>query len=77
MDLLGLRTKCAGVAALAGMYGIFAICWLPRLYVVPHFFGFNVPPAAPVHEPAAVIPLVPHLIPSASRIFSRRRPTFR
>ena len=41
--LLLPRTRRAGAAGLAIVYGIFAIFWLPRLYYVPHFFGFNVP----------------------------------
>lgn len=41
--LLVPRTRRAGAAGLAAVYGIFAIFWLPRLYFVPHFFGFDVP----------------------------------
>ena len=41
--LLWPRTRHAGAIGLAIVYGMFASFWLPRLYYVPHFFGFNVP----------------------------------
>lgn len=39
--ILWPRTAAFGGAALAVVYTIFAIFWLPRLYWVTHFFGFN------------------------------------
>src|SRR4029077_2100023 len=42
-ELLRDQTRRAGAIGLAIVYGIFAIFWLPRLYYVPHFFGFNLP----------------------------------
>lgn len=39
--ILWRRTAAFGGAALAFVYTIFAIFWLPRLYWVTHFFGFN------------------------------------
>jgi len=41
--LLRARTRRAGALGLAIVYSVFAIFWLPRLYYVPHFFGFNLP----------------------------------
>ena len=41
--LLAPRARRLGAVGLAAVYGIFAIFWLPRLYFVPHFFGFDVP----------------------------------
>jgi uncharacterized membrane protein YphA (DoxX/SURF4 family) len=35
------RTAAFGGAALAGVYAIFAIFWLPRLYSVVHFLGWK------------------------------------
>jgi len=37
------RTRRAGAAGLAVAYGVFALFWLPRLYYVPRFFGFDLP----------------------------------
>ncbi|HUO14201.1 MAG TPA: DoxX family membrane protein [Verrucomicrobiae bacterium] len=37
--LLGRRTKRIGGVALAAIYFIFAIFWLPRFYTAPHYLG--------------------------------------
>lgn len=39
--ILRPRTQALGGAILAAVYLVFAIFWLPRLYWVPHFFGFD------------------------------------
>jgi len=41
--LLREQTRRAGALGLAIVYGTFAVFWLPRLYYVPHFLGFNLP----------------------------------
>jgi uncharacterized membrane protein len=38
------RTARAGAAALAIVYFIFAVFWLPRFYWVPHILGFRISP---------------------------------
>jgi uncharacterized membrane protein YphA (DoxX/SURF4 family) len=40
--ILWRRTAKAGAAALAVIYLIFAVCWLPRLYTAPHYLGFRI-----------------------------------
>ena len=37
------RSARAGGAALAIIYFVFAIFWLPRLYTAPHYLGFRIP----------------------------------
>lgn len=39
--ILWPRTAAIGGGAVACVYTIFAIFWLPRLYWIAHFFGFN------------------------------------
>jgi len=39
--MLSRRTARAGATALAAVYLIFAIFWLPRLYTAPHVLGFR------------------------------------
>jgi uncharacterized membrane protein YphA (DoxX/SURF4 family) len=39
--MLWRRTARGGAKALAIVYAIFAVFWLPRLYWVPHFLGFR------------------------------------
>ena len=41
--ILWRRTAKAGAAALAVIYFIFAVFWLPRFYTAPHFLGFRIP----------------------------------
>jgi uncharacterized membrane protein YphA (DoxX/SURF4 family) len=41
--MLWRRTARAGAGALAVIYFIFAVFWLPRFYTAPHFFGFQIP----------------------------------
>ena len=41
--ILWRRGTRAGGAALAVIYFIFAIFWLPRLYTAPHYLGFRIP----------------------------------
>jgi uncharacterized membrane protein len=40
--ILWRRTAKAGAAALAVIYFIFAVFWLPRLYTAPHYLGFRI-----------------------------------
>jgi uncharacterized membrane protein YphA (DoxX/SURF4 family) len=40
--ILWRRTAKAGAAALAIIYFIFAVFWLPRLYTAPHYLGFRI-----------------------------------
>jgi uncharacterized membrane protein len=42
LALLGPRTERAGGAALAGIYFVFAMFWLPRFYTAPHYLGVHV-----------------------------------
>src|SRR5580658_3848561 len=37
------RSARAGGAALAIIYFVFAVFWLPRLYTAPHYLGFRIP----------------------------------
>lgn len=41
--LLWRRSARAGGAALAAIYFIFALFWLPRFYTAPHYLGFRIP----------------------------------
>ena len=41
--ILWRRSARAGAGALAAIYFIFAIFWLPRLYTAPHFLGHRIP----------------------------------
>jgi uncharacterized membrane protein YphA (DoxX/SURF4 family) len=41
--ILFRRSARAGGAALAIIYFVFAIFWLPRLYTAPHYLGFRIP----------------------------------
>ena len=41
--ILWRRTAQAGAAALAAIYFIFAVFWLPRFYTAPHVLGFRIP----------------------------------
>ena len=41
--ILWRRTIRIGAAALAGIYFIFAVFWLPRFYTAPHALGLRVP----------------------------------
>jgi uncharacterized membrane protein len=41
--LLWRRSERAGGAALAAIYFIFALFWLPRFYTAPHYLGFRIP----------------------------------
>lgn len=41
--ILWRRTARAGAAALAILYFIFAVFWLPRFYLAPHVLGFRIP----------------------------------
>ena len=43
MAILWRRSAQAGAAALAGIYFIFAVFWLPRFYTAPHVLGFRIP----------------------------------
>src|SRR5580692_11767593 len=39
--ILWRRSSRAGGAALAGIYFVFSVFWLPRLYYAPHILGFR------------------------------------
>jgi uncharacterized membrane protein len=41
--ILWRRSAQAGAAALASIYFIFAVFWLPRFYTAPHVLGFRIP----------------------------------
>jgi uncharacterized membrane protein len=41
--ILWRRTAKGGAAALAVIYFIFAVFWLPRFYTAPHVLGFRIP----------------------------------
>lgn len=41
--ILWRRSARAGGAALAVIYFVFAIFWLPRFYTAPHYLGFRIP----------------------------------
>lgn len=44
--VLALFWRCtaqADAVALAGIYSIFAVFWLPRLYAAPHYLGVRIP----------------------------------
>ena len=41
--ILWRRTARAGAWALAAIYFIFAVFWLPRFYTAPHVLGFRIP----------------------------------
>jgi uncharacterized membrane protein YphA (DoxX/SURF4 family) len=41
--ILWRRTAKAGAAALATIYLVFTVFWLPRLYTAPHVLGFRIP----------------------------------
>jgi uncharacterized membrane protein YphA (DoxX/SURF4 family) len=43
LAILLRRSARAGGAALAILYFVFAIFWLPRLYTAPHYLGFRIP----------------------------------
>ena len=43
MAILWRRTARAGGAALAVIYFVFAVFWLPRFYTAPHYLGFRIP----------------------------------
>jgi uncharacterized membrane protein YphA (DoxX/SURF4 family) len=43
LAILLRRSARAGGAALAIIYFVFAIFWLPRLYTAPHYLGFRIP----------------------------------
>jgi uncharacterized membrane protein YphA (DoxX/SURF4 family) len=43
LALLWPHTKRAGAAALAAIYFIFALFWLPRFYTAPHYLGVRIP----------------------------------
>jgi uncharacterized membrane protein len=43
LALLWRRTAQTGAAALAGIYFIFALFWLPRFYTAPHYLGVRIP----------------------------------
>lgn len=43
LALLWRRSERAGAAALAWVYFVFAIFWLPRLYTAPHYLGQRIP----------------------------------
>ena len=43
MAILWRRSAQAGAAALASIYFIFAVFWLPRFYTAPHVLGFRIP----------------------------------
>ena len=42
LALLWRRSERAGGAALAGIYFVFAMFWLPRFYTAPHYLGVHV-----------------------------------
>jgi uncharacterized membrane protein YphA (DoxX/SURF4 family) len=41
--ILWRRSARAGAVALAGIYFIFAVFWLPRFYTAPHYLGARIP----------------------------------
>lgn len=41
--ILWRRTAKAGAAALAIIYFVFAVFWVPRFYTAPHVLGFRIP----------------------------------
>ncbi len=41
--ILWRRSARAGGAALASIYFVFAMFWLPRFYTAPHFLGIRIP----------------------------------
>jgi uncharacterized membrane protein len=43
LAILWRRSARAGGAALAIIYFVFAIFWLPRFYTAPHYLGFRIP----------------------------------
>ena len=43
LAILWRRSERAGAAALAFIYFVFAIFWLPRFYTAPHYLGVRVP----------------------------------
>jgi uncharacterized membrane protein len=43
LALLWRRSRHAGGAALAAIYFIFALFWLPRFYTAPHYLGVRIP----------------------------------
>ncbi len=43
MAILWRRSARAGAVALASIYFVFAVFWLPRFYTAPHFLGFRIP----------------------------------
>jgi uncharacterized membrane protein len=43
LAILWRRSARAGGAALAVIYFVFAIFWLPRFYTAPHYLGFRIP----------------------------------
>ncbi len=43
LAILWRRGARAGGAALAVIYFVFTVFWLPRLYTAPHFLGFRIP----------------------------------
>jgi uncharacterized membrane protein len=43
LALLWRRSRGAGGAALAAIYFIFALFWLPRFYTAPHYLGIRIP----------------------------------
>jgi len=40
--ILWRRSARAGAAALASIYFVFAVFWLPRFYTAPHYLGFHI-----------------------------------
>jgi len=43
LAILWRRSARAGGAALAIMYLVFTVFWLPRFYTAPHYLGFRIP----------------------------------
>jgi uncharacterized membrane protein len=43
LAILWRRSAWAGAAALAGIYFIFTMFWLPRFYTAPHYLGIRLP----------------------------------
>jgi uncharacterized membrane protein YphA (DoxX/SURF4 family) len=43
LAILWRRSARAGGAALAGIYFVFTVFWLPRLYWAPHILGYRIP----------------------------------
>ena len=41
--VLWRRSALVGAAALASIYFVFAVFWLPRFYTAPHYLGFHIP----------------------------------